>query len=276
MGNAVRAEFRKIFTTKMWWALLIPAVTVALLFNWGFSAVQKGAEDNFGVGINIPIALLSLGGSFTFTSIFAALYGAMSISGEFRHKTIGTTYLTSSSRGAVLGAKMIAYVVMGLIYGVLTLVFATLGALAGGGSDALPSGGTWLLISLIGIVVITLWTLLGVGFGGLISNQIAAVVVLLVYTVIGETVLAELLRGMKLTSVPHYLPAASASDAVIKFALDRFLGTLAVSANTQTQIESVFNAIGLPQWWVGGLVFIAYASVIALGGWAISQRRDIT
>jgi ABC-2 type transport system permease protein len=274
MGNAVRAEFRKIFSTKMWWALLIPAVAVAFAANLGLAAVQKNAQD---AGYTIPVAMISLGGSFSITSIFAALFGAMSISGEFRHRTISTTYLTSGSRGAVLGAKMVAYVVLGLIYGVLTLLFATFGALAGGGSGALPSGDSWLLISLIGIVVITLWTLLGVGFGGLISNQIVAVVVLLVYTVVGEAVITGLLNAAKLTSVPHYLPRASADDAVIKFAEDQFLRTLSgLTADRQNQIAGLFSAIGLPPWWVGMLLFIGYATVIALGGWAISHRRDIT
>lgn len=274
MGNAVKAEFRKIFSTKMWWALLIPAVAVAFLANLGFSALQRNGQD--ASGVTIPIALISLGASFSSTSIFAALFGSMSISGEFRHRTISTTYLTASTRGAVLTAKLITYVVMGLIYGVLTLVFATLGALVGGGSSALPSGGSWLLISLIGIVVIMLWTLFGVGFGGLISNQIAAVVVLLVYMVIGETIISTGLNAGGATSVPHYLPVASASDAVIKFALDQFLGTLRVSSDVQAQIAGRFSAIGLPPWWVGGLVFIAYATVITLGGWAISRRRDIS
>jgi ABC-type transport system involved in multi-copper enzyme maturation permease subunit len=274
MGNAVKAEFRKVFSTKMWWALLIPAVAVAFVFNLGFSALQRTGQDD--AGVTIPIALLSLGASFSSTSIFAALFGAMSISGEFRHRTISTTYLTASSRGAVLTAKLITYVVMGLIYGVLTLIFATVGALVGGGSNSLPSGASWLLISLIGIVVIMLWTLFGVGFGGLISNQIAAVVVLLVYMVIGETVIATALNAAGATSVPHYLPVNSASDAVIKFALDQFLGTLRASQDVIQQITERFSAIGLPPWWLGGLVFIAYASVITMGGWAISRRRDIS
>ena len=113
-------------------------------------------------------------------------------------------------------------------------------------------------------------------FGGLISNQIAAVVVLLVYIVVGESVIGAALQALKLTSVPHYLPAASASDAVVRFALDQFLNTLSVSQDTLSQIETRFDAIGLPQWWVGGLLFIAYAAVIALAGWAISRRRDIS
>ncbi|HYS37978.1 MAG TPA: ABC transporter permease, partial [Pseudonocardiaceae bacterium] len=129
MGNPVKAEFRKIFTTKMWWALLIPSVVVAFLANLGFAALQKSGQADLaqvsGETVHVPIALISLGVSFGFTAIFAAIYGAMAISGEFRHRTIGTTYLTGRSRGAVLAAKLGAYTGMGLLYGVTTLIFAT-------------------------------------------------------------------------------------------------------------------------------------------------------
>ena len=34
MSNLIKAELRKILTTKMWWALLIPAVALALGWAW--------------------------------------------------------------------------------------------------------------------------------------------------------------------------------------------------------------------------------------------------
>jgi len=281
MGNAVKAEFRKIFTTKMWWALLIPSVVVAFVANLGFAAVQKSGQADIaqvsGETVHVPIALISLGVSFGFTAIFAAIYGAMAISGEFRHRTIGTTYLTGESRGAVLAAKLIAYTGMGLLYGVTTLIFATLGALVGDGSDALPSGGSWLLVALVGIVIIMLWTLLGVGLGGLISNQIAAVVLLLAWGLAGENILGLLLRAANIESVSHYLPTAAASGSLVVFAYDRFIAALSLppSANL-SDLQGLFQVAGLPPWWVGGLVFIAYAAVFALAGWAVSRRRDIS
>jgi ABC-2 type transport system permease protein len=277
MGNAVKAEFRKIFTTKMWWALLIPAAAVSLLVNFGLAVAVKGGEQVAGVSVPVPVALISLGISFTFTAIFAAIFGAMAISGEFRHRTISTTYLTSASRGTVLSAKLVAYTVLGLIYGVVTLGCATIGALAGDGSNALPSGGSWLLLSLVGIIVIVLWTLLGVGLGGLISNQIAAVVVLLAYGLAGEAILGVVLNALKITSVSFYLPRNAASDTVVEFSFDQFIKQApALSGAEINDVKSAFGAIGVPSWWVSGLVFIAYAAAFTLLGWGISRRRDIS
>jgi ABC-type transport system involved in multi-copper enzyme maturation permease subunit len=281
MGNPVKAEFRKIFTTKMWWALLIPAVAVAFVVSLGFALVQHSGQNDLaeisGQTVHIPSALLSLGVSLIITSIFAAIYGAMAISGEFRHRTIGTTYLTGRSRGAVLAAKLSAYSGMGLLYGVTTLIFATIGALAGDGSDALPSGGSWLLVALVGIVIIMLWTLLGVGLGGLISNQIAAVVVLLAWGLAGENILGVLLRAINATSVGHYLPVSSANDSLVMFAYDRFIADLKLPSSANlSDLQNVFQAAGLPPWWVGGLVFIAYAGIFTFAGWAVSRRRDIS
>jgi ABC-2 type transport system permease protein len=274
MGNAVKAEFRKIFTTKMWWALLIPSVVVAFVVSLGFALIQRSSPSAI---TQAPSALAGLGVSLIITSIFAAIYGAMAISGEFRHRTIGTTYLTGGSRGAVLAAKLIAYTGMGLLYGVTTLIFATLGALVGDGSDALPSAGSWLLVALVGIVIIMLWTLLGVGLGGLISNQIAAVVLLLAWGLAGENILKVLLSAMKATSVGHYLPVESANDSLVVFAYDRFVSEARLLPGVNlSDLQGLPQVAGLPPWWVGGLVFIAYAAVFALAGWAVSRRRDIS
>jgi ABC-type transport system involved in multi-copper enzyme maturation permease subunit len=277
MGNAVKAEFRKIFSTKMWWALLIPAAAVSLLVNLGLALAVKGGEEVAGVSVPVPVALISLGISFTFTAIFAAIFGAMAISGEFRHRTISTTYLTSASRGTVLTAKLVAYTGLGLIYGVVTLGCATIGAVAGDGSNALPSGGSWLLLSLVGIVVIALWTLLGVGVGGLISNQIAAVVVLLAYSLAGEAILGVVLSALKWTSVGFYLPRNAASDTVVEFSFDQFIKQApGLSGAEINDVKTAFGALGAPSWGVSGLVFIAYAAAFTFLGWAISRRKDIT
>ena len=39
MGPLIKAEFRKILTTKLWWALLIPAVLLAVGWAWGVAAL---------------------------------------------------------------------------------------------------------------------------------------------------------------------------------------------------------------------------------------------
>jgi ABC-2 type transport system permease protein len=279
--GAVNAEYRKIFTTKLWWGLLIPAVVLAFMANLLFSLAQKSGQDDVtqvsGQTVHVPIALLSLGGSFGFTSIFAALFGVMAISGEFRHRTISTTYLTGRTRGAVVGAKLIAYTGMGLLYGVLTLIFATLGALAGDGSDALPSAGSWLLVSLVGIGIITFWTLLGVGLSGLISSQIVGVIVLLVYALIGDAILTLLFQGLKISSAAHYLPESAASDTLTAFAFDRFVNEISDPIGADmSSIKDLFQVAGLPPWWLSALVFVAYTAVFALAGWAVSRRRDIS
>jgi ABC-2 type transport system permease protein len=276
MGTAIKSEFRKILTTKMWWGLLIPSVVVAFLANLGFAAVQKDATQDLDAGIKVPIALLSLAFSFGFTTIFAAIFGAMAISGEFRHRTIGVTYLTGQSRGAVLTAKLVAYGIMGLVYGIATLIFATFGALAGDGSAALPSGGAWLLVSLVGIVITALLTMLGVGLGGLISNQTVVVVVLLAYTLIGEAILSPLFQAMKIPDVAHYLPVASGRDTLLSFSFDRFIDVVSLSPSDEQHLKDFAGTVGLPQWWASGLTFVGYAVIFILAGWAVSRRRDIS
>ncbi|HEX3782951.1 MAG TPA: ABC transporter permease [Pseudonocardiaceae bacterium] len=277
MGTAIKAEFRKVLTTKLWWALLIPSAAVAFLANLSFAAISASADGIDGSDLHIPLGYLSLGVSFSFTSIFASIFGALALAGENRHRTITTTYLTGA-RGSVLGAKLIVYGIFGLGYGVITLAFATLGVVIPASSNALPDAGSWLLISLVGIVVIALWAVLGVGLGGLISNQVAVVLTLPLYGLIGESLLRGLLSAMKIQAVGNYLPVQASSGSVISLALQRFLGELNVPAGSPEidQARNALDATGLPDWWVSGLAFLAWTAVFCLIGWAISRRRDVT
>jgi ABC-2 type transport system permease protein len=279
LGNLVRSEFRKVLSVKMWWALLIPAVAVGFLFNLFASSINGDADlSNDGISGTIPAALISLGLSFSFTSIFAAIYGAMSVSGEFRARTITTTFLVSKTRGLALGAKLVVYTVMGLGYGILTLLFCSLGALAGDGPSGFPTMGSWLLISLVGVVVITLWMLLGVGFGSLLKNQIAAVVTLLAYGMIGENVIGLFFTSAGAPAANNYLPVGSSTASVVGLALNRFAGEFDVNGGTADfrQIEDAFGRADLPNWWVALLVFAGYTAVFIGLGWLAGQKRDIT
>ncbi len=277
MGNSIKAEFRKVLSTKVWWALLIPSAAVAFLANLGFASISSAADGIDGSDLHIPLGYLSLGVSFSFTSIFASIFGALGMAGENRHRTITTTYLTGA-RGNVLGAKLLVYGIFGLGYGVITLAFATLGVIAPASSDALPGAGSWLLISLVGIVVIALWAVLGVGLGGLISNQVAVVLVLPLYGLIGESLLRGLLTALKIPAVSNYLPVQASSGSVIGLAFTRFVSELDVPAGSPEidQARTALDAAGLPDWWVSGLVFIAWTALFCLIGWAISRRRDVT
>lgn len=60
-----------------------------------------------------------------------ALIGTVAITGEYRHRTVATTFLAVPNRGRVLVAKLIAYGGLGLAYGLVLAFSAVAGIYAG-------------------------------------------------------------------------------------------------------------------------------------------------
>ena len=276
-GNLIKAEFRKVLSTKLWWALLIPSAALALLLNLAFTATSSLTDNISDSSVHVPLAYISLNLSFGLTNIFASIFGALAMASEYRHRSITTTYLTAS-RGGVYGAKLVVYGIFGLGYGVITLAFATLGVLIPGDPNSFPDAGDWLLISLVGTVIIALWAVLGVGIGGLVSNPIAVVLVLPLYGIFGEKVISLLFTALRAPLVANYLPVQSSVGSVTSLAAQMFVDQLKLPPDSPgiDQIKETLSAADLPQWWLAGLVFIAYTAVFCFLGWAISRSRNIT
>jgi ABC-2 type transport system permease protein len=276
-ANLIRAEFRKVMSTRIWWALLIPSAVMALLFNLGFTALSSTAQGIDGGTVHVPLAYISLSESFGFTSIFASIFGALSMASEHRHRSITTTYLTGSREG-VYSAKLLVYGLFGLGYGVVTLAASTLGVLLPGDSNTFPSAGDWLLISLVGTVIIALWAVLGVGFGGFISNPIAVVLTLPLYGVVGESLLSLFFEALKAPQISNFLPVKSATDSITSLALQMFVDQIKLPPDAPSidQVKALLSAVDLPPWWVTGLTFVGYTLVFCLLGWGVSRKRSIT
>src|SRR5690606_34448126 len=99
----VRAEVRKVASTKLWWGLLVPVTLLSSMINL-FGGVFTAA---FPESERLPLLLGSLAYALGFTGVFAAVHGVVAAAGEFRHRTITTTYLTTRGRAPVLLAKML-------------------------------------------------------------------------------------------------------------------------------------------------------------------------
>lgn len=280
MGRLINAEYRKIFTTKLWWALLIPAAILALMFAWGGSALgalQSEADELSGA---LPLAFLTFAYGFNFATIFGLIFGATAITGEMRHKTITTSYLTGSSRGAVLAAKLFTYTTIGALYGVVCTITGTLGSALG---NEVPAFGDWLKLLLVSIVVMVMWVLLGVGVGTLIGSQVGSVVSLIIYVLVVERVLAPVMNSKGMEDVVPFLPYQSAANTTMELAMRLLFGNLPGRLASDPDTPDVENGLRTvlllkhaPDWWANGLIFAAWALVLGIIGWLVGRRRDIT
>jgi ABC-2 type transport system permease protein len=277
MELLITAEYRKILTTKLWWALLIPAAVLSLGFTWGGAVIGAVADVSRSLRGTLPLALPGFAQGINYATVFALILGGTAVTGEMRHKTITTSYLTGPTRGAVLTAKMLVYSTFGALYGVVCMLAATIGALLG---NNFPDGGDWFALAGVGVLAMIMWTLVGVGIGALMGNQVGTIVGTVVYVLVIEPILSIVLRTNDLGQIPPFLPNSAGSSMVTSLSFDLFFsglsGTVRQSQRLNEEFRSVFGLTYSPDWWSSGLIFAGYAVLIGMIGWIVARNRDIT
>jgi ABC-2 type transport system permease protein len=244
MTDQVLSELRKMRSTRTNLGLLagmIALVLLTVLLN-GFVTKRPELAD-----AENQYAVLSAG---TSAALFAALIGVMAITSEFRHGTIRPTFVVTPHRGLVISAKVLASLLMGILFGL-----AAIGLSLGIGYAILASRGVPLALSTSDVVWLVLgtpvltaaWAALGVGFGALVRNQVFAVIGLIVWAM----VIDNLLRGL-VPSVGGYTPVG-ASAAIIADPTDYVLSAAA-----------------------GGLLLLGYVAAFVAAGALLVARRDVT
>jgi ABC-type transport system involved in multi-copper enzyme maturation permease subunit len=279
VNRLLLAELYKVLTTKLWWVLLIPVVVIAGAIGFTGAAIADLPAVLEETGTSAPAVALTLPISMKQATVFALILGLIGGAGEFRHKTITTTYLTGSSRGTVLAAKVITYAGLGLLYGVATFAFCALGALASSGTDSFPSAADTLAIAAAGCAAVIMWSVLGVGIGTLASNQVVVLIVALVYTLFFEGLLSLVLRipRLGLDGVPPYLPGSGSEALQTDHGITTFARTFGEEAFVvRGGLEALVGTSGQLSWLAGGVLFAGYTAAFVAGGWLAGRQRDIT
>jgi hypothetical protein len=173
MSPLLRGELLKLRTTRTFVTLV--AVTVALsLIVVGLTTILR---DNF------TTADVRETFTFDFSSLFILLLGVTGMAGEWRHRTITSSVLAAPDRVRLLLAKLIAYAVAGTVLSlIVTLALMALGSvtLSARGLTTLGAGD---LTDILwrNLVSAALLGAFGVCVGGIVRNQIVAIVGLLVF-----------------------------------------------------------------------------------------------
>lgn len=266
MTAAIRAEFRKFFTTRLWWGMAIAIFVAGILFALLFGFLLTGNQATGGTGPNqMPtgtdeqIANSVYTGGLSVGYLLTLTIGVLQIGSEYRHKTITGTFLAVPKRAKVMLAKIVALLGLGAVYGLISLAGSVLtGAIVlnARGFDPFPSNEIVRTLAL-SLLVLGLWALIGLGAGILIPNQVAALLI-----AVGVAWIVEPLIGFALTfwdwgaeHVAKFLPS-SATNAMIN----------AVTSGDEVRLE----------WWGGALVLTLYAAVLAgVGSWR-TVRADIS
>jgi len=269
MGGSVKAEFRKFFTTRMWWGMAIGVFLSGGLLAVFFALVVAGSKAGGAAGPNsLPapglgdtamVSTVYTGGLSTAYLLTLAV-GVMAIGSEYRHMTITSTFLSTPKRVRVMIAKVTSLLGIGAFYGIVFLVGSVgVGAttIALKGFSPFPEVGPLTRTLALSLLVLGLWSLIGLGAGILIPNQVAAILIAVGAAWILEPLLSF---GLSFASwgqpIVPYLPSQATAGMVGQ-----------INANPNVQLLS---------WWAGALVLVAYAAVLAGIGSALTVRRDVT
>ncbi len=279
MIGAIRSEIRKVFTTRLWWGLAIGMAVLAALIAMGFAALV-GSQDMGGgpEGAGNPFAVMSIGTAQlvynaglvqSMTTLFPLALGVLLITSEYRHKTISATFLSTPNRWTVLLSKMVAVGVIGTVYAVVHAAASLAGAvpiltLVKDVPTFLGEGEVWKSLG-IGIIAFVVWTLFGFGFGMLIRNQIAAVLIAVGVAFVAQIALNIIFSVKEWWSAMKWIPGNLTSNMLI---------TSDPTAGQATNPAMAASSFG--HWWQAALVLAAYAAVLALVGTFLTTRRDIS
>ncbi|CCH78715.1 putative ABC transport system membrane protein [Nostocoides japonicum T1-X7] len=273
MGGAVRSELRKVFTTRLWWGLLLGVVFLDGLISFGFSflvGADLGGDNPSASPFLHPNAgtiqlVFSAGFVYYLTPLIPLTLGVLLITSEFRHKTISATYLAVPVRPVVVAAKLVAVVVTGAMYALvhdLAVVAAGGGVLTLRGQPTfLDSGDVWQTLG-VSLLTFVCWALLGFGFGMLIQNQIAAILVGIGVGFLAQIILGIVFGLLSWDGVSRWLPGNLSVGMLV----------------TQDPTNGAQASSGDPyfSWWVSALLLTAYGLALSIIGSWIASRRDIT
>jgi ABC-2 type transport system permease protein len=247
----VRAELRKLTTTRLWlWMLVLGLAMVG-----GTTSAAIGFAEPGPLGLDTAAGQRTVFAQAAATLVVVGILGIIAVTGEFAHQTATPTFLATPRRGRVVVAKLVTYAVAGLGYAAactVVLLAVALPWLAAKHVDIVLSG-TDLARTLGGVgIEVALYAVLGVAVGCLMRNQIAAIVGFVVYIF----VVGPILSGVEATSeVAQYLPYQA--------------------GNALGRLTSSVDAAMLGQA-AGGLVLLAWALAFAALGTRVAIRRDIT
>ena len=264
MRSVIRAELIRSFGTRLWIALVAAAIACGLGLAGALVLIGPENADPPMPGLDTaegPEVILAI---VRFTLFVPAVVGTFAITSEYRHGTIGSTFLAAPRRGRVMVGKLLVHSLIGLGYGVVLAGGAGLALLGGAALRGTPLGAPTgpLLVALAQLAVAAaVHTLLGVAIGALARHQIVGVAIVLGYFYFVEPLLM-VVPG--LNQVYGILPGgASAALTRSTWLTDTIAEQLPGPA-----------ALALPAW-AAGLLLVGYAAAAAAVAVALPLRRDL-
>jgi ABC-type transport system involved in multi-copper enzyme maturation permease subunit len=256
MRNLVKSEFRKAFSTKLLWILTLSAlgfVLLSVVLGVYLTPGPQGSED-----VNVllvPAAVTNIFSSAGSASIFVIILGIIAMSGEYRNQTITSTFLATPRRQSVIFAKVITYSIIAFVIAIIMWVaVVAVASILLATVEHAPVEWNAVFEILGGTILgLVLYAILGVAIGALITNQVAAVVITLVWIFVVEALLTVFVDWLG-----KWLPGGALNSILQSTNTSGFGGT---------------EALSVP---AAALLLVAYTVVLAAAAVFTTNRKDIT
>lgn len=252
MKALVDAEVLKLRSTRMPLGLLL--ATMLLVALTAAVSVPSAGDGNSPVALGDPTVLARIAAvGVGVSEVMMVLLGVLAYTQEFRHGTIATTLLITPQRGRVLRAKWSAVVIASVPVTIATLAVSIgiCAAVLHSRRGNITAGAQLFQMTAATFLVMAAFGVLGVAVGALVRNQIAAVVVVLVWMLVVEQLLIS-----AYPSVGRWTPVG------VTFSLLQ-LGP---------EITTKSALLSAP---VGGLLLVAYTALAGALAHLIALNRDV-
>ncbi|SIR94050.1 ABC transporter permease [Williamsia sterculiae] len=250
--RAIDAERIKLTTTRSpYWCVGIVAVLgigVAVLFGLATHAGEGGGSDDLSVSA-FSIGVTQLG------VVVLMIMGVLSVTSEIRFGTLRTSFLAVPRRTSVLLSKAVVYGGLSLVVAfVVNLVGIVLGTvLSGESGDRFDLAGSDAIRAYWGVPVYVFFcVLVSIGVGALIRQSAGAIVVVLIWMLALETVLAN---------IPKVGPAVGPFLPFLN-------GQRIFESGSVGSVDFHWNAAG------SGVYFAVVSVIVFVAGVVVTNRRD--
>ena len=186
MTRQLGSELLKLRTTRAVAGLLLAAAALTLFGACVEGLTPRAAEL---AARDTQRSMFSAGVT---AILFSTLAGLLAVTSEFRYGTIRPTLLVQPRRRVVLGAKLLAGALVGVVFAVacVAVAFAAgLAILALRGVDVALHSSDLAPLTLGALLGGVLGALIGVAVGALIRNQVGAIVAVAAYAFAVDAVL---------------------------------------------------------------------------------------
>jgi ABC-2 type transport system permease protein len=256
--SLIKSEIRKVLYVRANWGILLASVFISIISVVITPFIFEAGNVGGGLTLDSPQAIDAIYANAISGYIFVIILGIMLMAGEYRHGTAVATFLARPKREIVLAAKLGIAAIVGAVFMLISVwasILAGIIVLASFDNAAAPSSGTFLNLTIAGLVSGAILAVIGVAIGALLKSQILAIVFSLVYLFVIDPLLLVLW-----VDIAKYLPGGliTAMTAIDIDAPEFGINT----ANFLDPIQAT-------------LLLLGYGAVFALTSLVTSMKRDV-